>query len=232
MFKLFTAIVVAILFAAPAMAVPPPAPGIGDYNGGWGMCDINWETTSGYFQECGVWHPGMHTWIVEYQEGCGNPIGIEYAPITLELWVELYACQSYRFTSYRWHRLGNEAEEINFMIEGLVRSNSAVWVGLTRGEEDLDKLYFRHDIFGNHNAAGDDLEIQWTYRWGEGLDHPPIDDGPCWHRIEPNEQGNLFFHIDEPCDHWFQWKGRFHLPYHMEDGYYSLTIAGCPAPEL
>ncbi len=226
--KFMFAMVAILVLAMAAVAVPPPANG--NYQAGWGMNPTNWEATSGSFEATGIWVPGQN-WAVDYDEA-GNPIYIEYAPITLELWVELYATQSYEFTSYQWHRLGDAEETITFTINGTVISNNEEWVGLTRGEEDLDHLYFRHDIFGRTGSNyGSDLPITWEGAWGTGLEHG-VSVVQDWMTLNPNNAGNLYMHINEPCDHWFQFRGNFTLPYHVDDGYYSLTIAGCPAPEL
>lgn len=229
MLRVLTVVLLVLFIATSAMAIRPPR--YCDYDEGWGMCDVKWEFKTGYWADTGIWNPAMRTWIVGF-EGCHTPIPIEYSDINLNLWIELYSAQSYRYLNYYWHRLGNEAETISFVIEGRIRSNSPEYVGLMKKDEDIDKLYFRHDIFNNVNA-GVDLDIDWVYRYGDGLDPPDYDcDDPCWHNIEPGCRGNMFFFIDEPCDHWFQFKGSFFLPYHVDDGYYSLTIGGCPAPEL
>jgi hypothetical protein len=211
---------------APAFATEPPAHG--GSLGGWGMNPNDWDETSGEFHDTGIWVPG-HNWAVDY-DGSGNPIYIDYQNITIELWVELYAAQTYEYTSYQYHRLGDTAETLTFVVTGTCASNHGEWVGLTQGDDPLTYLYFRHDIFGN-TTGGDDLPITWRGRWGSGLvaGNDVVQD---WATVAPDGNGDLFMQIGEPCDHWFEFEGSVYLPYHIDDGYYSLTIAGCPTPDL
>jgi hypothetical protein len=211
-------------------ATPPPANG--GYLPGWGMNPTNWNNYSGSFTAWGIYDPlvgGGNGWVVGY--GIGNaPIYIQYAPITLELWIEMYALQTYHYTSYQWHRLGNAAEHICFTIEGLVQSNNGQYVSLVRGQQDLTNLWFIHDIFDRTGIQyGSNLPLTWMGRWGRGLIYgSEVQWG--WELLTPGP--DLTMLIGEPCDHWFQFEGCFDIPYHQADGYYNLTMAGCPAPEL
>jgi len=239
---LFSLFIVGLLLSAPVLAEEPPAHQDyrGVYQGGWGMNPTDWDSTDGIsFNASGIWDPGHESWVVGY-EGCHhcNPIYIEYAPITLDLWIELYCIQSYAFTHYMWHRIGNADEVINFYICGTVHSNNGEWVSLMAGEDDLGYLHFREDIFGHTGVNyGRDIPIEWQYAWDE-YDHftdtPPlpenIPDGDWSGVVTPNP--NITFCIPDPCDHWFCFWGQFHILYHENDGHYQLVMAGCPAPEL
>jgi hypothetical protein len=236
MYKLLI-IAFAIMFAfavgAQASALNPP-PAQGGYLAGWGMNPNNWDATSGSYTAWGIYNPlyvgGGAAWVVGY--GVGNvPIYITYAPITLQLWIEMYCLQTYHYTSYQWHRLGNLQENICFIVEGTIQSNNGQFISLTRGTEDLDKLYFRENIFGGASPGppAPNLALLWQGTWGNGLVYGVT---PVWgpNPITPNP--NVTMLIDVPCDHWFQFQGCFTIPYHQPDGYYSLTMAGCPAPLL
>lgn len=230
---LFSLFIVSLLLFSPVFASPPPANG--NYHAGWGMNPNNWQTATGQFGPVfGIWQPG-HDWVVGY-DGCYNPIYIDYDNITLDLWIELYCLQTYEFTHYQWHRIGNADETINFYICGWISSNNGECVSLMRGNEDLDHLYFREDIFGRTNR-GRDIPITWHYAWGS-YDRPGGESPPepgnigCWHEIVPNDHGNLTFCIPDPCDHWFCFWGQFRIRYHENDGHYQLVMAGCPAPLL
>ena len=219
---------------------PPPAQG--GYQGGWGMNPTNWEASSGSFSAWGLYNPsyvgGGDAWIVDWTDPL-NPVYIEYAPITLELWIELYCLQTYQYTSYQWHRLGNLEETICFSITGSAQSNSPLYAGLTRQEQDLTNLYFIEDIFGRTTAGSfppgypyqtADIPISWRARWGRGLAvGENIQWG--WETVVPDPD-DLMVTITEPCDHWFEFEGCFTIPYHQPDGYYMLTMGGCPGPGM
>ena len=232
----FLAAVVAVAFAGSAFASDPPA--YGGYQAGWGMNPNNWTTTTGSWASGFAiydWGGGPNTssggddWVVGYS---GNtPIYITYAPITLELWIEMYSVQTYRYTSYKWHRLGNLAENVTFVIQGTIQSNNGQWISLVwDGNDAMDKLYFRHDV-GNRVGPqyGSDIPITWLGRWGTDLVYGAniVQD---WLSYTPSPDVDML--IPDPCDHWFEFKGSFELPYHIDDGYYSLTLAGCPAPVM
>jgi len=227
----------ALVFAT--SAYPPPANGV--YNGGWGMNPTNWQTQTGSFSAWGLYDPlyggAGDAWVVSWDPTIQY---IQYAPIKLELWVEMYCLQTYRYTSYQWHRLGNQYECIEFIIEGTVQSNEAQAVSLKETTYPLTHIYFVEDIFGrvdpgplppgypNPNAH---IPLEWFGRWGRGLTYGEYQVWP-----ENGWQGPmcvpgcLTMLITEPCDHWFQFKGEFCIPYHQPDGYYRLDLAGCPAP--
>jgi hypothetical protein len=128
--------------------------------------------------------------------------------------------QTYQFTHYEWHRIGDRYEDVTFFICGTVSSNNAEWVGLTRASQDLDRLHFIGDVFGSDNGEAD-IPITWHYAWGnwDPEDDPPLPgDIHTWYVISPGNNGNMYFYIPESCDHWFCWKGEFTIQYHQADG--------------
>lgn len=241
-------IIVLVALTIPALVFaqslyPPPAQG--GYQAGWGMNPTNWQAVSGSFSAWGLYDPlyvgGGDAWVVSWDPSIEY---IQYAPIKMELWIEMYALQTYRYTSYQWHRLGNQQECIEFIIEGTIQSNHPQAVTLKETIFPLTHLYFVEDIFGrttpgtlppgypNPNA---DIPLDWYSRWGRGLEYGVNQVFP----LPPTEWNGplcvpacLTMLITEPCDHWFQYKGEFCIPYHQPDGYYRLDLAGCPAPIL
>jgi len=236
MHKTFTILLtLGLLMASAVMAGPPPAPPGGAYQGGWGMCPENWENRYGSFEVEGIWRPG-HDWVVGYTGECHDPVYIQYEPICLDLWIELYCIQTYHFTHYQWHRRGDQQETVDFYICGTVSSNNQEWVSLVKENQDLDRLHFVADIFGNDHGESD-IPIAWHYAWDSfdrlGGETPPEPrDISTWLDIAPGDNGNMTFLIPDPCDHWFCWWGRFIINYHQADGHYQLYMAGCPSPGL
>ena len=229
------------MVANAAALYPPPANGA--YGPGWGMNPTDWQTTTGSFSSWGLYDPlgggGGDPWVVEWLPSI---VYIDYADITLELWIEMYSLQTYHYTSYQWHRRGDggspgNPEQIECIIEGTSQSNNGQSISLTRGTEDLTHLWFVEDIFGRVNGTtiyGTDIPISWSGRYGSGLTYGtnflwPNTSGD-WEPLTPGPDITI---PNVPlCDHWFQFKGVFELIYHQEDGYYKLTMAGCPAPTL
>jgi hypothetical protein len=169
-------------------------------------------------------------WIVDWSDPL-NPIYIMYAPITLNLWIEMYAAITYQYTSYKWHRLGNNAETVNFIIEGTVQSNSEQFVSLAKTVQDLTHLWFQENIFGGDTPSpAPDIPVSWQGRWGTGLSIGQGTIKQDWTPLTPNPDVTLF--INEVCDHWFQFKGEFLVQYHQPDGYYNLNMSGRVAPGL
>jgi len=233
--KIALILATALFLAMPvtsAIATPPPAHG--GYLAGWGMNPGNWTATTGSWNSgFSLYNPngpgpgGGDNWVVDWLPSI---VYGTYDPITFELWVEMYSVQAYHYTSYQWHRLGNNAETITFVIQGTIQSNSGQWISLVwDGTDPLTHLWFRHDIFNRTGAPyGYDLPITWIARWGDGLVYGQ---NLRWESyVTPNPDIDVL--IDEACDHWFEFEGSFDLAYHVDDGYYSLTAAGCPAPEL
>jgi len=236
MFKktfLLTALIVTIAIVGTAFAQSSP-PANGSYSAGWGMNPTSWTSYTGTWSSgFALYDPNAPAlagagWVVGW-----NPTTyITYAPITLELWIEMYSLQTYQYTSYKWHRLGNAAETITFTIEGTLRSNNGQWVSLMQGTEDLTLLHFKEDIFGRTGAPyGYDIPITWQGRYGNGLVYG-VNVLQGWTALTPDAEGDLNLGPIPSCDHWFQFQGEFDLAYHIEDGYYSLTMEGCPAPEM
>ena len=226
------AILITLAFAeVTANATPPPAQG--GYQAGWGMNPTNWQSQSGSFSAWGLYDPnhtgGGASWVVGW-----NPTTyITYAPITLELWIEMNMLLTYQYTSYQWHRLGNAAETITFSIDGTISSNDAQVVGMSPvSGYNLSYLQFQHNIFGGSSTTRTQIPITWLVRWGEGLVIGQNIVQPwtnpywfCGAMLLSNSGIPL-------CDHWFQFQGTFSLVYHEADGYYKLEIASCPYPEI
>ena len=223
-----------IAFAAMATSPPePPAHGI--YLQGWGMNPYNWDNITGsYGPVFGIYDPvggsGGTGWHMDWTTPAA-PTHVVLEPIDIELWMELYCTQAYHYTTYQYHRRGDGHENLCWMIEGTVSQNHNSWVMLTKSTDFLTHLWFREDIFGRTEKPtyGTDLPITWTTRWGNGLVYEE-DIVVNWTGA-PWEGNNIGYRIPA-CDHWFQFKGCVGDIYHVADGYYSLTMAGCPAPEL
>jgi hypothetical protein len=231
---LLTVLITVIAFAGTAFAQTVP-PAHGGYSAGWGLNPNNWNNYTGsYNSGLALYDPlGAGAGAGWNVFPSGNPI--VYDPITLELWIEMYMIQTYYYTSYQWHRLGNAAETVTFTIDGTVMSNNGQYIQLIAGTDPMTHLYWRHNIFGggtmgvggSNNAR--DIPISWEYRWGDGL---TIGSSQIvgWTSYTPDP--DITFLIEDACDHWYQFRGSFDLVYHEADGYYSLTLAGCPAPTL
>ncbi len=216
---------------AAGQAIPPPAHG--DHIAGWGYNPHKWNAVSGSWTSgFAMYNPtapelGGAGWVVGW-----DPLTyIDYGDITLELWIEMYMVQTYQYTSYQWHRLGNEAEQICFTIDGTVQSNEGAWILMT-ADPAWDPNYLK---FMGHIGVGDnrnmrDIPITWQGQWGHGW-IPGVDVVMPWTSLEW-EGDDLILAEIEACDQWFQFEGCFDLLYHEADGYYKLVIAGCPAPSL
>ena len=225
------AVMMVAMLALVANATPPPAHG--GYLGGWGMNPTNWQTATGSFSAWGIYDgtpSGGSGWVVGY-DGSMNPLYITYDPILLELWIEMYCLQTYRYTSYQWHRLGNLAETINCIIEGTIQTNNGQYVSLMKDTQDLTHLWFIENIFGTAATppSPEDIPINWYTRYGTGLVYG-VGVVQNWTLTVPDPDVTIL--IPDPCDHWFQFKGVFEIPYHQPDGYYNLLTAGCPAPVM
>jgi len=237
--RLVLALMMVAMVVLVANATAPPAPPWGAGHEGWGMTWYNWDNVSGTFSSWGLYDP-----LYPPQQGAAWVVGwnptayITYAPITLELWIEMYAQQTYHYTSYQWHRLGNALEQINCIIEGTIQSNNGQYMSLTHGTDPLNFLYFRENVLGGTSpGASANIPILWYGRWGTGLIYEAGQVWPSsgWNPITPGQYGDpgdITMLIPDPCDHWFQFKATFEIAYHQADGYYSLTMAGCPAPVL
>jgi len=236
-FALMLAIVPATSVVAGQPEDGPPANGL--YGAGWGMNPTKWNDYSDswssgfsmYAPDPG--HPAGAGWLV----GWAPEVYIQYAPITLELWIEMYMIQTYYYTSYQWHRLGDEAETITFDIKGTVKSNEGCWILCTADPLwNPDQLTFVGNMGAGDDRNARDIPIDWSGRWGHGLVNGTDPRGPG---IGPDCWGDLTWVDDElildevtACDRWFTFRGVFSLVYHEADGYYYLEIAGCPTPSL
>ena len=193
---------------------------------GFGLDCTEWDYCDGAFSTgLTIYNPDSSDFVT-----CGGCI-VQYANITLDLYVEMYMIETYACTEYVWHRLGNHSETICFDINGTVASNQALAVSLTRLNEDLNYLYQRSNMFG----GGGNIPITWQYRFGNNPESMPTtfptNPTGSWTCITPGANGNLTFCVPK-CNHWFQFRGCFDLPYHVDDGHYGLVIGGCPLPSL
>jgi hypothetical protein len=236
---LILAVMMIAMLALVANAVPPPAHG--GYSGGWGMNPTNWQAVSGsYNSGLALYDPngsgGGAGWIVEWTPP--TYAYINYAPITLELWIEMYMIQTYAYTSYQWHRLGDDGTDIVFTISGTIQSNEALFVLMTEqaGWDPLGLEFVEHIGVGDNDNMRPLLPISWRGRYGTGL----VPGGGTvlmdwtalsWSGTTPNRE--LVFPSQVPaCDHWFEFEGTIELVYHEADGYYKTVYAGCPSPML
>jgi hypothetical protein len=211
---------------------------------GWGNDCNEWNRAYGSFRTFNgeydfvIFDPEANEW-----QYCGHE-ALVYANIELHLWVEMYMYLEYEFTTYKWHRIGRTRadEQVCFIIQGLIQSNSEQYVGLTQldANNPIGQLTFRGSIFGDpYDYEEDDpnIPITWEARYGAGSTYG-ADVIMGWTEIEPGPLagfGPMGVWIPEfvgKCDHWFQFRGCFILFYHIDDGYYSLTIGGCPTPGL
>jgi hypothetical protein len=217
----FILIVIAAL-AFTANATPPPA--YGNYLGGWGNTPCNWTNITGSWGFWGIYQAGYGSLPCEGWNVSGmcnpDPVFVDYPSITVELWVEMYAHFYIENLVYQYHRLGNSAETIYFVISGWIKSNSPqqILLGCAAGEY-LDFLYFRHDAAGNTGSAyGSDLPITWESQYTQTPGQ-----WPGYSTIGLNNCGGVDIEVPK-CDTWFKFRGCFDLPYHVDDGYYSLTM--------
>jgi len=250
--RLVMALLLIAAFAFTANATAPPAHG--GYPAGWGMNPTAWDTAYGSYDSGLTLYPaggscggGWLGWTGGLYPPWGAPIN--YAPITLELWIEMNMVQTYSFTHYQWHRIGNEAEPNNmvFYITGTVSGNEQVWVSLVE-----DPLWPYQGLkFVENIGVGDDanarlyIPISWSARWGEdfvpgvGQVWPTAGFAPLsWALISGAQQLQIpdWGHGGQgsipACDHWFQFRGEVELNYHEADGYYKTVYSGCPSPSL
>ncbi len=227
--RILATFLVLALVAVTANAIPPPAHG--GYQAGWGMNPTIWQETTGSFAAWGLYNPnytgGGAAWVVGW-----NPTTyITYAPITLELWIEMNMVLTYQYTSYQWHRLGNAAETIIFTIDGTMQSNdNQVVIMAPASGWNLSYLLFQENIFGGSSTTRTQIPLAWETRWGEGMTIGENVIDP-WHPAML-QCGIIILGTIPACDHWFQFRGTFSLNYHEADGYYKLELAGCPYPEI
>lgn len=229
--RLVLALMLVAAFAFVVNATAPPANG--GYSAGWGMNPTNWQTATGsYNSGLALYDPlglgGGSGWIVQWSPTIEY---IDYDPITLELWIEMYMIQTYHNTSYKWHRLGNAPETITFTIDGTVESNEGTYVLMTADPNwDPNQLTFVENIGVGDDRNARDIPIIWEGRWGEGFTIGSSVQMP-WTVLTWSGDELILDEITA-CDRWFQFRGTFDLVYHEADGYYYLVIAGCPSPSM
>ena len=248
--RLALILMVVAAFAFAAFADGPPAPPNPIPGGaGWGMCLSNWDWVNGtqWSSNLTIYNPngpgGGAGWVTGF-DGSGNPIYINYADITLDLWIEMSCIQTYWNTAYKWHRLGQGPECVDFDIQGWLGSNDDMWVSLAGYDtlaNDPRYLHYLHSIgVGNNDPSSlgqrELIPITWTGRWGTG-NVPGAVGTQIW---PPTGYGTLVWSPPQilfpeqipPCTHWYEFHGHFCLELHEADGHWSLTLEGCPAPGL
>lgn len=241
-------LVAMIAFMANAQSLPVP-PAHGGYAAGWGMNPTNWDTAYGsYNSGLGLYDPGALMGGGGWYVWSASPPGyIVYAPITLELWIEMSCIQTYEYLNYQWHRLGagDTNSDIVFYITGTVQSNEALWVSLTEkvGYDPLGLEFIHNNGVGDDSNMNPLLPISWRARWGNGLT-PGLAvqygfTAVSWTGTSPNRLitipdwwSGLGYGSMPACDHWFQFEGTIDLEYHEADGYYMTMYGGCPDPGL
>jgi hypothetical protein len=224
MYKSILAILLVGLLAAPIMAqpnYPPPA--------GWGNDPCEWSRYEGTCDPVkAIYNPEEESWYC-----CDLGFCDLCQEITVELWIEMYACMTVFNLNHYFHAIGDENYDdfnFEFMIEGVVSSNNALYICMKPGGPDMDlgELAFVENIFGQaENNPGVPVVWELTYgRYNQAGEEVVLQD---WIEVTPNP--NIIFEIPK-CDHWWRIRGRFFLWYHIADGYYVLYYAICPSPVL
>jgi hypothetical protein len=218
--KTLFVILAIVMIAGTVAAQAPPSYG-GSATFGWGLNNTSWNYYTGtYSTGVRVWNPSTG-WFPAFS----------YAPITLELWIELSMIETYYYTSYQWHRLGGAAETIVFTIDGTVQANHPMQVSLTKfAADDGNHLNFITDLYGSAAGSQIGVPIVWQGRWGN--DMIPGAGNPEWYNLSWVGNDLILPTVIPACDHWIQFKGEISIPKHQPDGYYKLTLAGCPVPEM
>jgi hypothetical protein len=224
MYKSILAILLVGLLAAPIMAQPfGPVP-----PGGWGNDPCEWDRYGGVCEAVhAIYNPDLEGWYI-----CGQERVDLCQEITVELWIELYACMTVYNLNHYFHAVGDDRARdamFEFVIEGTTSSNNDLYICMQPGPmQDLNYLAFQENIFGNAEQQPP-IPMNWEYIWGrydqQGNQVPVID----WTGVEPDP--NIIFRLPK-CDRWWIIRGYFYLWYHIADGYYLLYYAICPSPVL
>jgi len=224
MYKSILAILLVGLLAAPIMAQPygpvPPA--------GWGNDPCEWDEYDGVCEPVkAIYNPDEESWFCCYLGFCDL-----CQEITVELWVEMYACMTVFNLNHYFHAVGDERYDdfnFEFMIEGTTSSNNALYICVQPGPEmNLGELGFVENIFGNAEDQPA-IPLEWELQWGgfaQNGDEIVLQD---WVQVYPDP--NIVWEMPK-CDRWWRLRGRFYLWYHIADGYYLLYYAICPSPVL
>jgi hypothetical protein len=226
--------VVLSLIAGAGYADAPPAYDNGTqlFAAGWGNCPIDWQTMSGSYDSGLCLYSGgnFYQWYDDpMNPGTWISSVINYAPISLDLWIELSMICTYQYTDYDWHRVnaGTGDETIYFSITGTCRSNETLQVSLDKLNDDLTHLWGQTAIVG---SVGN-IPITWDCRAGNGL----VIGQDVTHNyqvVDPGTGNLVLPWYLPPCNHWFEFRGCFYLPEHLADGHYQLIMAGCPVPAV
>ena len=228
--SIFAILLVGLLLAGPALAGPPPAHG--GYPGGWGNNPTKWDDCTGFYQDWALYDastpPSCAGWNV-FEGGVLQGRAF-VAPMSIQLWVELYAEMTIYMTHTQFHQLGGDGDDFTFYFGGVVASNNSQQICVTGNGMPLTHLRFQHDIFGNEDPYASNWAVSYYIASGQGNDPPPPESINQWTSIEP-EQGRFCWEFPK-CDWWFWIKGHFCIEYHEHDGYYLLSLLICPMPYL
>jgi hypothetical protein len=228
MYKSILAILLVGLLAAPAMAVPPP--------GGWGNDCTVWQDCDGFFSEFALHNDQAPNGCCDV-DGWTVFVGLEaqdypfMAIGALQLWVELYACQTVYNTNWQFHRTADAAFNIMFEICGVIRSNNGIIVSVTGNGQHMGIIRYIENVFGFNDGMGNDYAISYQKASGNG-DQIPAQKNYTSAANEVAQTGAITFIFEEPCDHWWCIFGMFCVEYHADDGYYLLSLISCPMPIL
>jgi len=224
-------VVATIAFVANAGAPP----------GGWGVDFNNWETYSNpYNTGHTLWDSNTDSWH-SYEFG---HFGTSYPAFTVDFYNEMSLIETLDWTNAVVHRTGNvwdapdsPAETIE-IVTGTVRSNHKLYIGVENDPAqsatfpDLAHLFFMNNATGGTSTPPEsDIDVTWYYRYGPGLEvNPAYGWRTDWISAYSGPEDYLFF--IEPCDHWFQLRLVFVVPYHWDDGHWAMAGFGCPKPQL
>jgi hypothetical protein len=124
--------------------------------------------------------------------------------------------------------------DFEFQIYGETASNNALYMCVCPGaaDQDLTKLVFVQDVFGDPDPLATDITIEWYLEWG-GYNHagsPVVTQAEM--RVYPDPVTGCIYWEMPKCDHWWYLWGRFAIWYHIPDGYYYMYYSIVPAPVL
>jgi hypothetical protein len=231
--RLVIALMVLAAFAFVANAGAPP--------GGWGADFSNWITYSGaYYSGHTLWNSTQGKWN-SYEYGF---FSTAWPPFSINLYNEMSMIETMDWSNAVIHRTGNvwddpdsPTEHICLTITGTIRSNHALLVGIETGNATypwIDQLYFVNNALGGTHSVNPEqaIPVTWSYNYGDGLvvPSPQNDFYTSW---DPQYNSHDYKLVRIPaCDHWFQVRACFDLPYHFDDGHWTMQGFGCPTPIL
>jgi len=208
----------------------PPIFSDGTANGKWGKDCTTWESYQGTYESLVIWDPELGDYRI-----CTEPLAVNWPELTIDVYIELSSRVHWNPLNYILHKfethLGNTNDNRTVTFGGWIKSNEKSCVQLLNsGDYDLFKLTKKYTQFNNHNLNSlgyTDIPITWQCRWGNGTD---VVESTAWTDI-PNG-GPIMISPIPPCDHWFQFRASFTLPYHVDDGWYAWEGTACPISQL